>query len=515
MKTFSVAVCFAIIGCGNGGREAPTTGGDAPAATAPSASATTAEATAPSTNAEAAAPEAGGFRVIAEGDKLRIYPLGDGAVLDADAFIALVGDGPLVQDPEFTKTAGGDPRDILGHPVAELPATFSVAARLQHYRGRASGQLMGFTPMQAGDGVGELWSPDVFARVNGVWVKQELLRPQTEDREIKEITGWDDGRAIAVVGMNQDLRFSLVNSKPGVVVPAPGKPTAEQGEDCRVRMDPGWSVSVFGLPSGHLFAIGRECKTGKAIAERWEPKKVRGEATPIEIDDAQTDALVAASPDEAYALFTSARKQQRLATWDGKAWKVEDDPFGAGGLFVAGDGSVWGFGKKGLFHHPKGGAWTKVELPAGTPTSAWAKSDNDVWVVLDEKKLVRNGGPAAKAVKLPPASNVASVLARDKRWLATPFCKSVYAMLATIGPKGGKPPESHAGLTEAVHGAPELLKDVTFVVEDNGASLFVGAKAPSVEVGEKIIAAFKAKNPKTTPMLYCHEPKVVGTLKVD
>jgi hypothetical protein len=347
-------------------------------------------------------------------------------------------------------------------------------------------------------------------------VKQSILRKGRQDRNVLTIPAWDDGPAIAAVSMGQDLRFTLVNSKPGVIVPAPGKPTAEQGEECPVRMTNPY-VRIAGLPSGHLFAVGIECKTNKAIAERWEPKKVRGEVTTVEgIDpdpDAKAWALAAASPDEAYAIFIAPKKAW-LATWDGKAWKAQAAPF-TESLFLAGDGTVWGYGSAGLFRHPKGGAWTKVDLPSGTPTSAWAKDENNVWVVMDKRTLLHKGGPPGHAVELPSTSQVSSVLQRDSRWLATPFCKSVYAMLATLGPSGGKAPESYAPLTDALRGAPDLVKGATYVVDDNGASLFVGAKAPSVEIGEKIIAAFQAKNPKAMPVLYCHEPRVVGTLKVE
>ena len=502
MKRSAIALCIAVLGCGNAANEAPpaASASDAPSAAASTTAATPAPTAAAS--AEAAAPAAGSFGVVAEGGKdMKIYPLGDGAVVDTGAFIALLGDGPLVQDPEFTKTA------IVDGATTSL----SSGVRLEDYAGRAPDQLIG---RESGDI--EFGDRLVFARVNGVWTKQDLIRGN--DRHVTTVTAWDDGRAIAAVEQGRDMRFTLVNSKGGVIVPAPGKPTAEQGEECPVRMDPGTFVRLAGLPSGHLFAIGSECKTNKAVAERWEPKKVRGDAAVLEgiAPGAHGYALAAASPEEAYALFGAGPDKTWLATWDGKAWKVEDAPFGAAsGLFAAGDGSVWSYGVKGLFRHPKGGAWTKVDAPAGKITSAWAKDEKNVWVVTDEATLLHKGGPAGKSVKLPASADVASVLARDKRWLATPFCKSIYVMLATIGPKGGKVPESFAALSDVVRGAPELQKDVSYVVDDNGANLFVGAKAPSVEVAEKIVAAYKAKNPKATPMVYCHAPNVAGTLKVE
>jgi hypothetical protein len=186
--------------------------------------------------------------------------------------------------------------------------------------------------------------------------------------------------------------------------------------------------------------------------------------------------------------------------------------FGAAkSLFVSGDGTTWAVGKKGLYAHAKGGAWKQVPLP-GTPTSAWAKDDKIVWVVVDGTKLYAKGVPTSAPVTLDP-KKVRDVLDHDKRWLATPFCKKLYVELQTLGPSGGDLPKSYAGLDDAIHGDAALHEGIEYVVEDVG-TMRVGAKVPSIAVAEKLAKAYEAKNPKAHPTVLCHEPTVKGKLTV-
>jgi hypothetical protein len=356
-------------------------------------------------------------------------------------------------------------------------------------------------------------SPGLYARVNDIWTDQNPLR---DGESLRDVAAWGDGRAIAAIKMAEpDLRFVLFNSKPGGVVPGPGKPTPEQA-DCTVRFDPAADVKLAGLPSEHLFAIGKECKTGKAIAERWEPKQVRGVAEPIAgIPDAALPVAVAAvKPDEAYAAFYDG-SNGFLATWDGKAWKAEPAPCGwVKSVFVSGDGAAWCVGDKGLFEHPKGGAWTRVETPPGKPSSAWALDHDNVWVVIDDGKLYRAGGKPGPALELPKRAEVEQALQKDRRWLATAACKRVFVHLAAVGPSGGQPPKSYAGLDDAIAGNAKLHEGIEYVVEEIGPTQTIGAKVPSMEVAKELAAAYKAKNANAPVAVYCHEPIVKGKLTV-
>jgi hypothetical protein len=148
------------------------------------------------------------------------------------------------------------------------------------------------------------------------------------------------------------------------------------------------------------------------------------------------------------------------------------------------------------------------------PTSAWAKDENTVWVVSDDRVLLRSGPPSGTPMLLPRAAEVRPIVERDRRWPATAACKKVFVMLAAIGPAGDKVPASFPALTAAVRGDAALAA-LPYVAEDIGGTLYAGAKVPSLEVGEKLAAAYKAKHATSTPMVYCHEPaSIKGTLAV-
>jgi hypothetical protein len=307
-----------------------------------------------------------------------------------------------------------------------------------------------------------------------------------------------------------DIRFTLAGSSAGGVIPAPGKPTADQ-EGCAVRMDPDAEVKLAGLPSGHVFAIGRECKTGKIIAERWKPATVRGEVDVIEGASGVPYTIAVASPDEAYAFLDG----EKLATWDGKAWKTDKGPGGsATSAWVSGDGVAWVITNTGLYKHPKGGSWTQVDAGGARIETGWAKDEKTIWAATQEGVLMRSGPAPSAVLKLPSKSDVQATLTRDRRWLATAACKRTFVMLTQIA--GDKAPTTYAPLADAVKGNAELTgSDVQYLVEDVGGTLWVSAKVPSVAVAEKLVSAFSAKN-KAKPLVFCHEPLIVkGALKIE
>jgi hypothetical protein len=177
---------------------------------------------------------------------------------------------------------------------------------------------------------------------------------------------------------------------------------------------------------------------------------------------------------------------------------------------------AWAVGSEGLYQHSKGGPWAKVDIGAAKATSAWAKDAKTIWVVADSKTLLRSGPATGAPLELPSPTAVGEALTRDRRWLATAACKRTYVMIAPIG-SGDKAPASYPALTDAVKGNAELTaKEIQYLVEDVGGTLWAGAKVPSVAVADKLVAALKAKNDKAKPMVFCHEPMFVkGALKVE
>jgi hypothetical protein len=495
-------VCaLALAGCGDGG-------GAPSGATAGTGTGTTAAAgtgapgsvgTGTGSPAASGAPAAGsgdGFSVVAEGGQIDVFAVGSAGMLKTDAFYALLGDGPIEQDPALMKTSFTTDSGGVIVTVAVTPDRF-----------------WGSWPKPVFATMSD--KPGFFARVNETWTDVAPLR---DGERILDVTAWGEGRAIAAIRMAEaDIRFTLVGSTGGIPVPGPGKPTAEQ-EGCNARFDPDGALVLAGTASGHLFAAGLECKSQKPIAGFWKPKSTV-EATAVSGLDkgARAVAIAAAAEDFAAAVFDTSGGT-RLVDWDGKEWKASPSPGGkVTQMFAAGDGSLWMVSEKGLYWRKKGAEWSKMALPGeAKPTSAWARDASVVWVVVDGKRLLRKGPAAGAPLALPAASEVRPFLEREKRWPATRACKKVYVMLAAIGPKAEKPPATFPAVSDAVKGDAALTgPDVTYVVEEIAGNFWAGAKVPSFDVASMLKAAFKAKNPKAVSMIVCHEPLVKGPLRVE
>src|SRR5262249_5965467 len=153
------------------------------------------------------------FHVVAEGTRIVVHPLGDAGIVDTGAFYAVLGDGPLEQDPLlFRSSIDRDGKTVMTE-VEPLSDFFGA------WPGQASAKRA--------DGT--------VKRTNDFWVKPAPLR---EGERLLDLTPLDQKRALAAIRMEQaDIRFTLTGSSAGGVIPAPGKPTADQ-EGCAVRMDP-------------------------------------------------------------------------------------------------------------------------------------------------------------------------------------------------------------------------------------------------------------------------------------
>jgi hypothetical protein len=271
-----------LIACGD--KASSPGASSATAVTAGSTTATSAKAIASASGAPAqGGGDASGFSLVATSEAMAIFPLGDAALLDTGAFVALLGDKPLEQDPALTKTSLTS--DSGGVTVTD-------AVFFDSFSGSWPGAVFATTSAQ----------PGTFTRVNDTWTKQDPLR---DEERLLSIAAWD-GRALAAIRMSEpDVRFQVLG-KAGGVTPGPGKPTADQ-DGCNVRFTADAPFLLAGTAQGQLFAAGHECKTQKAIVERWKPKEVRGEAQPLDGVDASAEpsALAAASADEAYAVFSS------------------------------------------------------------------------------------------------------------------------------------------------------------------------------------------------------------------
>lgn len=516
-----VPALFALPACKSGGDAAP-----APAAsTAPPASA------APAAASSAAAPAEvkGALSIVAESpDPILLYPLKGGAFVDAAGFLALLGDGPIRQVPAVMKGLEKGP----------------------------SGKIVGIWP----DGAW-LVADELLKWTRDRWATNQLLR---ENEKLLDVAAWSDNRAVAAIAMpNNDMRFFLAGGKPGVVVPSPypaDKPKAEakpaeavadggeagapepapplgESDDkpaddasCKVKMKPE-QVSLGGLPTGHLYAAGYECQEsgkGEAIVERWEPKKVRGTVEPLPKAEGggavDIQGVLARSTDEVYVYGAAGSPEKPyLARFDGKAWALEAAPFASGiaSLTAGDDGALWAVERQpgaaapgGLWKKATGGAWAGVALPSIERASVvakglWVRAPDDVWAVATTAAghgVLLRSKAEKEPLQLASRKVMTDLVASNRRWAATPVCDKVYAHLTTLGSSKDPVPKGFGTLKEVFAEPP--LKSLQPIVEDDGARLYIGVPVPSLEVGQKLLAKYKEKNPKALPNLFCHEPVI-------
>jgi hypothetical protein len=169
----------------------------------------------------------------------------------------------------------------------------------------------------------------------------------------------------------------------------------------------------------------------------------------------------------------------------------------------------------GALEKPSGAAFVAVALPAGArATGVYPRTATDVWVaaktVAGTGVLLRSGAPPKEVVRLPSKKEMQDTFATNRRYLATPICDKVFAHLATISPSqnGTAPVPKDFTPYKELFTRPEFAS-LAPIVEDDGASYYVGALVPNLELGDKLVAAYKEKNPKAVPRLFCHEPVTV------
>jgi hypothetical protein len=453
------------------------------------------------------------FAVVARSpDAFELYPLRGALFVDAAGFLATLGEGPLRQSP----------------------------ALMKGLEKGASGRLLGSFPdgawLVSGDST-QRWAGDR-------WVEDKLLH---EHESLLALAAWDDDRALAALAApGNDMRFVQAGGKPAATVPAPSPAGAQnagalaneateaaEGDEkeapCKVRMKPR-NVLLAGLPSGELYAVGYECHPlghGEPIVERWEPKQARGtvDAMPRPESGSQPTprGILARSPGEVFVYGgEGVPAAPYLAHFDGKAWRVDPPPFGAGidTLAAADDGTLWA-AAGGAVWKKAGAAWEKAQLPVGLAAQAVWPRGGDVWIAARQTEgkhravLLRTARePRPELVRLPPRNAMAGSLSSHKRFFATAACDKVYVDVAALGPSKDPVTGKAAAVPKRFPALDPLLAgdfaSLAPVVEDDGTQLHVGVPVPSRDLGRKLVAAYQEKNPGSTPALFCHDPIVAG-----
>jgi hypothetical protein len=292
-------------------------------------------------------------------------------------------------------------------------------------------------------------------------------------------------------------------------------------------MSPLRPLRLAGTPSGYAFAAGYECRDsgdpGPLLAERWEPKKARGTVDKLPAPSSEPPDLfgvLAVSETEAY-VYGGADGAAYLARWDGKAWALDKPPVEKTilGMVALDDGSVFAAAADGVLVKKAGGAWEKVALPKEieglSPTGVYARTASDVWVsgVVDrgKKQYLLRSAKVEKAAVMPDAKSVSDTVKSNVRWPATPLCAKPYAHLFSVGPSATPAPKELPAAKKAFEG--KKFEGAKLILEDDGANLYVGATAASVEQAEAIVAAFTEANPKMKARVFCHEPQVKKELE--
>ena len=95
-----------------------------------------------------------------------------------------------------------------------------------------------------------------------------------------------------------------------------------------------------------------------------------------------------------------------------------------------------------------------------------------------------------------------------------PSCQPAFVRLyLTSWSTPDRPAVSHDPLWRAVRGDADLTgPEVQYLIEEERGKPWVGARVPSAAVGEKLVAAFKARSPADRPVLSCREPRNVRRL---
>lgn len=358
-----------------------------------------------------------------------------------------------------------------------------------------------------------------FKWVNEMWAETTILRDPSE--ALLDLEPWGDHLALAVVKMgNDDVRIGLAGGKPPGIVPAP---TAGQGDDCPVKLAKS-PIALAGVATGETFLFGKACGEDKFLAERIPAKKVHGAVDDLPVGDAKTshvDGGAALAADDAYAFGSKAEHKPLLIHWDGKEWKDEATTMSAGvkKMIATSDGAWFAVldttppSKDPIWRKAKGGAWAAIDLSgAGEISSADVAptSEKEFSIALTTTSgsmILSTHASSAKPVEAPADVDVGEMLQTNRRWPLTDACVKPYAHLYTIGRNTDKVPRDFPALKTAFGDAKEF-EGAQFVVEDDGANMYVGATAPTPEVARKIADAYRAKTPKAAPNVFCHEPIV-------
>jgi hypothetical protein len=331
-----------------------------------------------------------------------------------------------------------------------------------------------------------------------------------------------------------DAQAGTAAAKPDSAVEAPASQAddagAREGAKCKTQVHLPVSSgeplrTLAALPTGEVFRVGYECREDARLVlavERWQPKQRKSVIDVLPEPPLQTPGaplILARAPDDAYATVLGATKAW-LARLSGGSWKAEALPFTTPitDAVLTHDGVVLLASGAMLYRQEKAGAaWAEIpvpELTSGTIARIHAPAKDEVWLAGVDgagSNLLLSTRPQPSVIEPPKAAQVAAMQQSNKRSPATAACDRIYVHLYTLGASGAKPPKAFPKISSAI-GGDKALSKLEFVVEDDGANTYLGAKAPSLALAQKLAKEIARVDPKVAAQIFCHEPKVKATV---
>lgn len=470
-----------------------------------------AKATAPVASGKAKVPPASKFAVLARADEpFLVSGLGAQALAFPQNFPMRL-DGAGIHEEADLLSGIGDPLEMESISAA---GSFPDAAFL--------------VTSHAFDDPAEAPQVTIYRWHHTRWLETPRLDP---GEMVTSIVPWKGGRYIAVIQLpwTYDYRFALLSGKvpvalpnPGTFKPPPGAPPVDANaheetyRPCRTPLVP---MAAAGLPDGHLFLLGNECRAAQQgkehlELERWNPDSRKGtiEQLPKELaTKASMPGLEAVTARDVYVDFGGA--DTALARFDGTSWKTDKLPPGKLGGFAVGADGAWTIVGKKLFHRGKDSQWHKQTLPRGAggarlvPSYIVPRSGGLPWVVADEPhgEVLLGAKPAKPeaVVDLPTWDNIAFTFGEDSMGMmpASGACEHLFVVLQY----GVGATQKTFKVLDALKGQPGLGK-VQIVVDDSSGQLLLGAVVPDWATAKRVEALAKQKS--RLVRMACHTPKV-------
>lgn len=301
--------------------------------------------------------------------------------------------------------------------------------------------------------------------------------------------------------------------------PPPAEPALAEAPAgrCKQRLTVSGTEVLATLPGGQVFVAGYDCTVDKAqetshpAVERWDPARKKNSLDLLPGPSAPQPALamLASSPERAFVVGLSSSPY--VAVLDGATWKADAALPWTRAKQAAADatGRLWVVTDGGqLWQRDAAGAWAQVTLtdPSGGAAKAEAISTQGerVWVVTASHVFANLPAPASLAevgtieVNRPEKSDYWD-------FSATPLCATAYVKVGLVKQPTGDVDRNFPGLRDALRG--KGLPVMEYVHEDRGGQQYLGLRAPSVAVAERVVGLLKEADPRSGARVICNDPR--------